>query len=97
MTLKEAEQEWDKLVWFVIRCCARAGIEYKPHDDRTRASYLYEYMSGDLVPPHTRYRLAREPEFRLSFWAEKFRQFKGIDPELTSFLVDQINAARRGA
>lgn len=99
MTLEEAQAEaradWH---WIRSRMIAHDCGDPGEPSDTWLAIKTYEHLSGDWIQPSESALIERDPAFRLSLWSTKYREMRTVaDPVLKSFLIDQINAARRGA
>lgn len=92
MTTKEAQEWWEEVQAYSR---SKVGASYREPSTHERNAYLYECLSGDGVY-RTEMRELEKPAYRLHFWTDKFRTLRGVNSELDAFLINQINAARRG-
>lgn len=96
--MTEELEDWNELQASLEKKCAAAGVPYKHPTNQARNIYLFEAMTGEFVEPSVRRSVEEDPVVRLSFWSNKFLEYKSsvLNTELVSWLVDRVNEARRG-
>lgn len=92
--LAEALADWLADQAWVRQRMSAEGLEYREPEGTAKDINLYVRLSGD----HESSRWAGAPvDEVLKLWIRKYQEFRHLgNTELNQFLIDRINAARRG-
>jgi hypothetical protein len=91
-TKREAENDWAKLLQY----CKQKELLFQPSEDY-HTVHIFDFLTGEFTRRLVPRLIAKDPLLRIKFWHNKFKDYRLTgDDELISFLIERIQAARRG-